>query len=306
LTFATAFASPADDTPASGTKNATSPDPVETLPTRIVPPATARPKAPAAATDTAHALVSPTPVRRSTQQATQRPSAVRVPSRPIYDNLDTYSYFRAYSRSGLSPGQLDELHRLALDHAQQDAAMDFNQRDMQQRAVRLLSAHDQALRSGLELLRLGDYQRAVLPLTLATRLDQGDPAARIHLAQARLGLGHYDQAAALLRRALQLQPHLIYADLQLGDYLPDRDELAVHTRQLREWTQNHAASAEVMFLQGFFELQLGHFEAANHAFTRAAAGLPEKDIVLEYLDITRPDQSAGSESATRSRPRAAH
>src|SRR5262249_30189026 len=180
------------------------------------------------------------------------------PLRPNYPAGAAYPYLRAYAHSGLSRWQLDEFHRLALDHLQQDMAFDFNQRDMQERAARLLSAHDQALRSGLQLLKLGEYQRSILPLTLATRLDQGDPAARIHLAQARLALGHYDNAAAALRRALQLQPHLIYADLQLADYLPSQQALADQTKSLNEWTRANAVSGEVLFLLGFFQLQLGN------------------------------------------------
>ncbi len=109
-------------------------------------------------------------------------------------------------------------YRTARDEQRRDEARYFNEQDMNRRKERLLSTHAEALAAGLERLRSGDHAQAVVALTLAAELDQGDPACRMHLAQARLALRQYDEAGRVLRRALQLQPKLVYADLHLERY----------------------------------------------------------------------------------------
>lgn len=175
-------------------------------------------------------------------------------------------------------GRLDERRALRED---------FNIRDMQTRTERLLSAHEKALRSGAALLRQGDYQRAVVALSLAAELNQGDPACRVKLAQARMANGHYQEAAAALRRALQLQPKLAYLDLDLEDGYPRNDEF---DRQI-DALSNHVRNGESMdasFLLGFMEFQRGRYDAAHTAFRKAAKLGCKDDALKAFLSITKP------------------
>ena len=164
----------------------------------------------------------------------------------------------------------------------------FNRRDMAARRQRLLDRHEHALTLGLEHLKAGDPARAVVALTLAAKLNQGDPACRIHLAQARLALQHYREAALALRRALELQPKLVYIDLHLGDYYHRADALDRYAATLARWAQAHESPPEVHFLLGFVEFQRGDFAAAHVAFQRVARAWPDDALTRDYLEITKP------------------
>lgn len=161
-----------------------------------------------------------------------------------------------------------------------------------ERRERLLTNHERVTREGVALLRAGEYSRAVAPLTLATELNQGDPACRLHLAQARLALGHYDEAGKLVRRALQLQPALRYADLQLDRYYPSDGSLESFTSRLRTHAAGRGAAPEALFLLGYCEFQLGRYEAAHAALRRAGREFRDDPATEALLEITRPPQTA--------------
>ena len=165
--------------------------------------------------------------------------------------------------------------------------------DTAERTERLLARHAESLDAALRHLRAGEYSRAVAGLTLAAKLNQGDPACRIHLAQARLALGHYDEAAKVLRRALQLQPKLVYVDLKLDQYYPAGTTLSLLGDGLASWTAGNDHTPEVSFLQGFIEHQRGRTDAAYAAFLKAAEGLPSDDLTRDDLSLTKPAKIAG-------------
>jgi tetratricopeptide (TPR) repeat protein len=165
---------------------------------------------------------------------------------------------------------------------------DRHRREMEVRKAHLLTKHEQALMAGLQLLKQGQYQRAVVALTLAAKLNHGDPACRIHLAQARLARGHYGEAGMALRRALQLQPQLVYADLHLDTYYQTEDEFDRYIDTLDKWLPESGAPPEVHFLLGYLEFQRGNFQAAHVAFERVQRILPADDLTRSYLEITKP------------------
>lgn len=165
---------------------------------------------------------------------------------------------------------------------------EFNILDMNRRKERILSNQQKALVLGLERLRDGDYARSVVALSMAADLDQGDPACRIHLAQARLALGHYDEAGKVLRRALQLQPKLAYADLHIERYYPTEQTLESLTNQLVATLRSRRVSADELFLAGYLEYQRGRFTAAYNAFSRVAESMRDDSLTRVFLGITRP------------------
>lgn len=165
----------------------------------------------------------------------------------------------------------------------------LNREDMTRRAERSLSQHERAVHSGTDLLRQGEYARAVVTLTLAAKLNHGDPACRVHLAQARLALGHYDAAGRALRRAMELQPKLVYIDLQLARYYPAPGDFAQFTQRLAGHLKTaEAPSADQFFLLGYLEFQRGRFAEAHDAFSRADRRRPGDEAVQAFLEITRP------------------
>ncbi len=164
-----------------------------------------------------------------------------------------------------------------------------NDQAWERRKHQLLDAHGQAVEEGVEYLRAGQYREAVISLTRAAELNEGDPACRIHLAQARVALGHDTDAAKVLRRALDLQPKLVPTVLSLEQYYPHEEDFAVQVDALAERvTRNPAAPADECVLLGFMEFQRGWLDEAYAAFRRAARDRPKDRVIQSYLALTKP------------------
>jgi Flp pilus assembly protein TadD len=198
-----------------------------------------------------------------------------------------YGYYGHYDALGVQSA-LEEAYFAGRLDQRQDARLRWNRRDMARRKARLLSKHAEALELGLGKLKQGEYARAVIGLTLAAELNNGDPACRIHLAQARLALGQYAEAGKVLRRALQLQHKLVYADLQLPKYYPNGGKFDECADALAAWVKKHPASTDVYFLLGYVQFQRGNFEQAYAAFRRVAQVMPGDPLTQAYLEITKP------------------
>ena len=198
-------------------------------------------------------------------------------------------YLDAY---GFNEFSLDDPITEAYDAGRWDERHDrgrrFNERDMAARQERLLAQHEKAVRAGLRRMKAGQYPQALAALSLAARLNEGDPACRIHLAQVQLALGHYAEAGAALRRAVQLQPQLIYYDLHLARYYQNEDEIELYTQRLSDWLSENAVKPEVYFVYGYMEFQQGNSAEAWKAFTRLEEAWPRDDAVREFLSLTQP------------------
>ena len=191
----------------------------------------------------------------------------------------------------LRPGyrrNLEEAYRAGRYIFERERGRRFNQRDMKRRKARVLNSHEKALRLGLERIKSDKYTQAVVALTMAADLNQGDPACRIHLAQARLAQGHYEAAGRVLHRALQLQPKLVYVSLNLPSYYSAPEEFDRHVDALNSWVAGHRAGAYTYFLLGCMEFQRDNFDQAYAAFRIAIRGLPKDSLTQDYLEITKP------------------
>lgn len=191
-----------------------------------------------------------------------------------------------------------EAYRSGRAHERYDRQRPFNERDMAARKARLLTQHEQAVDAGLRRMSAGQYPQALAAFSLAARLNHGDAACRIHLAQTQLALGRYAEAGATLRRALQLQPQLVYLDLHLGTYYSNERELELYADELASRLRVNAAEPEVYFLHGYIQFQLGNYERAHRAFSRVREVLPEDELTNEFIGLTagmdRPNAGHGS------------
>lgn len=169
-----------------------------------------------------------------------------------------------------------------------DESRRANNADMQRRAERLMSAHERATRQGVELIKAGEYHRAIVALEMAAALNQGDPACRIHLAEARLVLGQYRAAGQALRRAFELQPKLVYVDLKLAGAFPDRAVLERATDDLEALAAAGPLTADEYLLLGFVQFQQAQFDDAHRAFRAVAAQRPRDEVTKAFLKVTQP------------------
>lgn len=208
------------------------------------------------------------------------------------DDGDPNVQYLVYALNLSDPSAISNWRELQRAYrAEQRAARNerLNERDARRRNVRLSGAHAEAMREGLAALARGRYREALIPLTRAADVDHSDPSCRIHLAQARLAVGHDADAAQALRRALELQPKLVPMQLRLEQYYPDPGEFAEHVDALAARIRAQPATpADQYVLLGFFEFQRGRLDAAHTAFRQAERGLPHDDAVREYLQLTKP------------------
>jgi tetratricopeptide (TPR) repeat protein len=203
-------------------------------------------------------------------------------------NIRYFIYHADLSDSNLAR-RWRELQQAERAERRQARAEARNEHAWERRKHQLLDAHAEALDEGTAHLQAGKYRAAVISLTRAAELNQGDPVCRIHLAQARVALGHDSDAARVLRRALDLQPKLVPMVLGLERYYPHAGELAVQTDALAQRVAaNSAASANEYFLLGFMEFQSGWLDEAHAAFRRAARERPKDALLQTYLDLTKP------------------
>ena len=137
-------------------------------------------------------------------------------------------------------------------------------------------------------MRAGRFRAALVALTLAGELNQGDAACRLHLAQTRVALGHDKEAAEVLRRALQLQPKLVAMPLNLDRYYPEPENFASDIDALATRLAQRQATADEYFLLGFMQFQRGNFDAAYAAFEHTAAEMPKDELTQSYLQLTKP------------------
>jgi len=239
-------------------------------------------------------------VRDLRAEREQRPAATEIPAyynglwqRNLRTDAQIYSPYGGYYTYGWadSPDWWEDVYRAMrrAEHVEEQRA--FDRRDMAERKERLLNQHERALRNGLRQLKEGQPERATIALTLAAKLNQGDPACRIYLAQSRVAQGQYVEAAMALRRALELQPKLIYVDLHLADQYPSEADLDRYVSRLAKWVSENKTQPEVYFLLGFLEFQRGDFDAAHAAFERFRQVRPDDALTLEYLSITKPSEN---------------
>lgn len=128
--------------------------------------------------------------------------------RPYYSRRYSHGYGPAYPYRDYGQGVFDEGYVGGFHDGRR-----FQQ--WQTKAELGLNSYLQAMRSGVELFKVGDYGPAVRQFILACKLNQGDVASRLHAVHAMVAVGQYAAAAPTLRRALQLQPKLVYLPLDI-------------------------------------------------------------------------------------------
>jgi len=277
------------------------------VPTVIIPPARSRPAVPPGG---ALEVVPPALALEAPVADPDEPDVAELPSDEVdHSRTDrprrryAIGYYAGYPVSVPLAGRyggyypylppdygrvLEDVYRAQRRITELERQRRFNVRDMRQRKARVLASHEKALSLGLEHLKRGDYAQAVVALQMAADLNHGDPACRIHLAQARLAQGHYEEAGQVLRRALQLQPKLAYVSLDLPSYCRSPDEFDRQVDGLAQWVKDHRAGPETHFLLGYMEFQRERLDRAYAAFQAAARGLPKDSLTATYLTITKP------------------
>jgi tetratricopeptide (TPR) repeat protein len=168
------------------------------------------------------------------------------------------------------------------------------------RTQKLLRTRDEAVKAGLQAFSEGNYGEAVDIFLLATELDHGDPVSRLYAAQSLFALQQYDQALPLLRRAFDLQPHLLYLRFDLRLDYGNPADLAAQITGLQTFMASNPDWSDGYLLLGYELLHSGQRNPAYQAFSRAAQLDPVDTLCRKFLRVSYPvpTRSAPTKPAT--------
>ena len=154
---------------------------------------------------------------------------------------------------------------------------EWEQRDELGRA-----AYADAMGQGLDAFRHGDYSTAVRHFVRAAKLNQGDPASRIHAAHAMTAIGRYAEALPALRRAFQLQSKIAYLALDIPRDYGRPGDFEAHLSALRQAAQSAPDDPRLWLLLGYYQFFSGR-EADALVSLKKSAELSPDDFMTEAL-----------------------
>jgi len=150
-----------------------------------------------------------------------------------------------------------------------------------------LNSYLRAMRQGAALFREGDYAAATRQFILAARLNQGDAASRLHAVHGMTALGQYSAAVPALRRALQLQPKLVYLPLDIRSEYGPKSDFEGHLKKLAEVTRRTGNDPGLWLLLGYYQFFSDRPAEAHSSLSRAAELDPDDSAVSKLLEVTR-------------------
>jgi len=157
----------------------------------------------------------------------------------------------------------------------------------QEQTERGLRSYLTAMHGGQEAFRQADYDVAARQYMLAAKLNQGDAASRLHCVHAFTALGHYAEAVPALRRALQLQPKLVFLPLDIRDEYGAAGDFDAHLQQLTGAAQEPGTDAGLWLLLGYYQFFSGRGSEAVASLEKAAALAPKDSAVGTLLEAAR-------------------
>jgi tetratricopeptide (TPR) repeat protein len=144
-----------------------------------------------------------------------------------------------------------------------------------------------AMSEGLLAFRRAEYTLAARHFIRAAKVNQGDPASRIHAAHTLVALGKYLEALPALRRAFQLQPKIAYLSLDIRrDYGPKAD-FDAHLNALGRAAKQAEDDPRLWLLLGYYQYYSGREAQAVRSLAKADALAPGDFMTDALLDAAR-------------------
>jgi tetratricopeptide (TPR) repeat protein len=128
------------------------------------------------------------------------------------------------------------------------------------------------------------YAAALTLFDQAVQADPTDPHALYYRGVTRGRLGQYDGAAADLQAALDQDPSLTQARLELGVALVQGSEYRAAIPWLTEAQRETALDGRASLFLGIAQLRLGRLDSADDNFARAAARDPAVRMPARYYE----------------------
>ncbi len=206
-----------------------------------------------------------------------RRSAFDRPPLHTYD----YGYSNYYEYYPPRDGYYDPYQAMVAEAYRQgvDDGRHFEQ--FERAALMGITSYLDAMDFGLAAFADGRYTEAADGFLLAARLNQGDPASRIHAAQALFAQGLDAEAVAILRRAIELEPRIIHLPLDLRSDYGTPADFELHVAALTERAAD-PDDFDAAVLLGYVRLFSGRGSAAMEPLARAASLRPD-DLLVQRL-----------------------
>ena len=160
-------------------------------------------------------------------------------------------------------------------------------RDWKERHDRGKRAYAAAMSEGVRLFREADYAGALGRFVLAAKLNQGDPASRLHAGYAMVALGNYDDAVLIIRRAMQLQPKIPYLPLDIRSEYGPKVDFDAHRQRLGEAADAAEDDSGLWMLLGFYHYFSDDAPAAFEALAKAKELAPRDPIITDLHEAAR-------------------
>jgi len=206
--------------------------------------------------------------------------------RPYYPRR--YNYATPYDYGYHDPYSYGDADTFVFDGGYETGFHDGRRfQEWQTRAELGLSGYLKAMQAGSSYFRNGAYGAATRQFILAAKLNQGDAASRLRAVHGMTALGRYSGAVPTLRRALQLQPKLIYLPLDVrSDYGPGND-FEVHRSKLAEAARQVGDDAGLWLLLGYYQLFSDGQADAGTSLERATQLDPHDSAAARLLEAAR-------------------
>ena len=144
-----------------------------------------------------------------------------------------------------------------------------------------------AMSDGVLAFRNGEYADAVRNFIRAAKVNQGDPASRLHATHAMVAIGRYHEALPALRRAFQLQPKIAYLALDIRRDYGVRADFDAHLKELRRAAANAKEDPALWLLLGYYQFYSGRGGGALKSLAKADALAPGDFMTEALLDAAR-------------------
>jgi hypothetical protein len=154
-----------------------------------------------------------------------------------------------------------------------------------------VASYSQSMRAGVVSFKAGDYARAARQFVLAAELNQGDASCRLLAAHALVALGRFHEACLTVRRALQLQPKIVYLSLDIrGEYGPN-DHFDKHYQRLESAARGQQDDPSLWFLLSYYQFFSGRSIEAYDSIRHSDAldpGLRTTQRLKEAIKLSTP------------------
>ncbi len=149
------------------------------------------------------------------------------------------------------------------------------------------ASYQDAIEAGLAAFRGGDYGAAARQFLLSVELHNGDPVARIHATHALTAQGRYDAAVPHLRKAIELQPKIVYLPADIRREYGRQQDFDDHLRQLSDAAHTQPNDPELWLLLGYYQFFSDRRDQALASLDQAAALITDDRVIERLREASR-------------------